>query len=194
MSFINPCNLLANVYPSNSESMPITEHNLEALQQQQHAFNDQQQPNFGDNNHICEEPAKKQKVAATHSLGWDSPVSEKPSNETSTILGLNRAWSTESVSATANVLMAQMHDSNFAAKVTTVQQEQEQQQGMWRFPPHAASTAVNQTDSPHQNDLASTASSNEENSKWETIDAKPMTEELQATPVLQGVNGIIHFL
>ena len=204
MSFMNSCNLLANVYPPNSESMPISEHNLEALQQQQqqqqqqHAFSEQQQPNFEDNNHICEEPAKKQKVATTESLSWDSSVSEKPAtcNETATILGLNTAWSAESVSATANALMAQMRDSsNFVTKVTAVQQaEQEhvqQQQGMWHFPPHGSSTAaVNQADPQHQNSLASNVASNEENSKWETIDAKPMTEELQATQALQGVNGI----
>ena len=139
--FINPCNMLTHLF--NPEAVTAPDHVVDdvALQQQQQQTY-LEQPGFDVTSHV--DPSKKQKVSTNMSgetLVWDSS-NEKPvtCNEASAILALNNAWNAESVTVTANALIAQLHDANFAQKVAAQQQQQQQEhqqqqpQGMWHFP------------------------------------------------------------
>ena len=149
-----------------------------------------QRTSFGDNNHVCEEPPRKQKVTTnmtvTDTIEWDqaNDKSLTCSSTATALISLNTTWPGESAA-----LLAHLHETNFPPKVNTIQVEQQQplqqpqqqpqpqppqQAGMWHFQPGR----------PGTNPADGLVSSNEENSKWETIDAKPMTEELLPTSAL----------
>ena len=129
----------------NPEAVTSPDHVVDdvALQQQQQQQQQTylEQPAFNVTNHV--DPSKKQKVSTNMSgetLVWDSS-NDKPvtCNEASAILALNNAWNAESVTVTANALIAQLHDANFAQKNAAQQQQQQehqqqQSQGMWHFP------------------------------------------------------------
>jgi hypothetical protein len=76
MNFMNPCNsLLANVFGATKAAAEEESLQQQKLQQQQQKQQQQQQPfmdqrsSFNDNNHICEEPPKKQKVTTNMTSG-----------------------------------------------------------------------------------------------------------------------------